>query len=450
MGVARQERECRRLATEHGLDVVEVYVDNDMSASSLKRPRPRYQEMLAAVAEGEVDAIIARHDDRLHRHPREMEDFIDLVEATKVEVLLIDGFRDFRTARGRSEARNEVNRGKYESERKGERLALMHEDIAAQGRWKGGPRPYGYSPAGDGRLEVVPAEAEVIRHAAAKVLAGETLYGICRDLNAADVPAAKGGGWRTPSLARILTAPMVAGRREFHGEDLGPATGWEPILDEVTWRRVRTALDYGKPKRPGRPPTYLLTGGLARCAQCGRPLHAQRTTKGARRYACTKSPDYPGACGRMTISADPFERLVTEMVFAAVDTPDLAAAGATHQEDAEADDAAEAVAEDEAKLAELADMWDAGDITRAEWMRLRSKVEARLDDARAKMARRSRSRATDAFAGKAGALATAWPGMTLDERRAVLTAVVDRVTVDAATRRGPVFDGDRVNVAWKA
>jgi len=98
---------------------------------------------------------------------------------------------------------------------------------------------------------------------------------------------------------------------------------------------------------------------------------------------------------------------------------------------------------------ELADMWDAGEITRAEWLRLRAKAEARIEEARRSMARQTKSRATDAFDGQPGALATAWPGMSLDERRAVVTAVVDRVLVHPTPKRGPVFQADRVEVVWK-
>jgi len=453
MGVARQERECRALALKEGWNVVAVYVDNDLSASNLKRPRPRYQEMLAAVEERQVDAIIARHDDRLHRHPREMEDFIDLVERTKIKVLLLDGFVDFTTAKGIKNARHDTAAAKYESDRKGERLRLMHEDIAAQGRWKGGPRPYGYRPPkGDrrGQLDVVPEEAEVIRAAAAQVLAGRSLYAICGDLNARGVPAAKGGGWRTPSMLRVLTAPMVAGRREFHGVDSEVKAVWDAILDEVTWRRVRAALDNGQPKRRGRPPTYLLTQGLARCTLCGSKMFAQRTTKKVRRYTCTKGPDHPGNCGHMTINAEPLEALVTEMVFAAVDTPALAAVtGAGPEDDTVTEGLAASVAEDEAQLLELADMWAKREMTRAGFLSARQTIETRIEEARRSMARQTKSRATDGFAGRPGALATAWPGMALDERRAVVSAVIDRVLIHPTPKKGRTFQPDRVEVIWK-
>ena len=133
----------------------------------------------------------------------------------------------------------------------------------------------------------------------------------------------------------------------------------------------------------------------------------------------------------------------------ALDTPDLAAAITGHREDDEAEEVARAIVADEAKLTELADMWDAGEIGRAEWMRLRAKVEARLDANRRLLARRSHTAALTPYTGQGGALRGAWPSLTLDQRRAVIQAVVDRVNVHPATVRGPKFDPSRVEVVWR-
>ena len=46
LGVARQEEECREYAAVRGWVVGEVYVDNDISATSGKR-RPEFERLLA-------------------------------------------------------------------------------------------------------------------------------------------------------------------------------------------------------------------------------------------------------------------------------------------------------------------------------------------------------------------------------------------------------------------
>jgi site-specific DNA recombinase len=77
LGVARQEKDCRALAQRRGWHVVNVYVDNDISAYSGK-PRPQYRQMLDDIKSGLIRAVVVWHLDRLHRQPRELEEFIDI------------------------------------------------------------------------------------------------------------------------------------------------------------------------------------------------------------------------------------------------------------------------------------------------------------------------------------------------------------------------------------
>lgn len=450
LSVARQERECRQLAEREGWEVAEVYVDDDLSAYSQRRPRPSYMRLLEDVRAGRVQAILARHEDRLLRDIREGEDLIDLVEKTGVRIDLLDGRVDLNSARGRSDFRNAINRARYESERKAERLRLTHSDLAARGRFHGGRRPYGYRPVGDGRLEVVPEEAEVVRESARRVLAGESLYGVCADLNRRGVASAQGAGWRTPTLKRVLTSLTVAGRREHHGEDAG-AAAWDAILDEGTWRAVRnTLLQPHAVRRGGRPPVNLLAGGLAVCGTCGGRLYGQRkaTSRGGRRvYVCAGrgNPDKPSDCGLpVTISADPLEAWVTEAVLLALDTPALAQASRPPRPDAD-DSQLRAL---EAQLDELMDMFVASEIDRPRLLRGQAGLRDRIEAERRRLAKDARDRARLALPTN-GELRSRWGDLTLTQRRAVLDAVLERVVVRPAAKRGPGFDPERAELVWR-
>src|SRR5215470_5004396 len=76
ISVGRQEKDCRAFAADRGLTVREVYADNDITASGKKR-RPAYLAMLADLAERPA-TVICWHTDRLHRHPAELETYIEL------------------------------------------------------------------------------------------------------------------------------------------------------------------------------------------------------------------------------------------------------------------------------------------------------------------------------------------------------------------------------------
>ncbi len=77
-------------------------------------------------------------------------------------------------------------------------------------------------------------------------------------------------------------------------------------------------------------------------------------------------------------------------------------------------------------------------LTKLEFAGLRREARARLDDAERQMERITRTTPT-ALLPQPGALTAAWPAMTLDERRAVLAAVIDHVVVAKATPPFSVF-----------
>ncbi|MFJ1594109.1 recombinase family protein [Kitasatospora albolonga] len=79
LGVARQEEDDRRLADQLGVNIVDVYKDNDISAST-KKKRPDYRRLLRDAEAGRIKVIIAYTSARITRRPRENEDLIDLAE----------------------------------------------------------------------------------------------------------------------------------------------------------------------------------------------------------------------------------------------------------------------------------------------------------------------------------------------------------------------------------
>src|SRR5690606_616538 len=96
--------------------------DNDASAYSGK-PRPAFARLLAEVAAGTVDVLVAWHPDRLVRSPRELEDAIDALDAAGVAVETVRAGRwDLSTRSGRTTARLVGTVARDESEAKAERL----------------------------------------------------------------------------------------------------------------------------------------------------------------------------------------------------------------------------------------------------------------------------------------------------------------------------------------
>jgi len=439
LGVTRQRDDCEGLVARKGWTVGGVYIDDDCSAFS-RRPRPEYLRMLDDLKNGLLDAVVAWHPDRLHRSPRELEDFIDLIEATKARVATCTaGDYDLSTPDGRLMARIVGSVARKESEDKSRRLRRKHDELAVNGAISGGGnRPFGFE---RDRMTIRPHEAEWLRDAARRVLAGDTLYRIVGDWMDQGVETATGARWSTTSLKSTLVRARIAGLREHHGEVVGKAT-WPAILDEHTWRQVRAILISDSRKRNPVVRSYLLSG-LLRCQLCRSPMKATPRAgaspgQSVRAYGCIVRS---GGCGHVYGLAEPMEELVTEAVLSALDGPALR----TWQQDPPGDDDLEVISADEARLSELADLWADGEISRPEWLRSRERIEARLSEARGQIRRRP----VNVLAGMHN-VRESWEGLTLQRKRAILRAVLDEVTLGPASGVRNRFNPERIKLVWRA
>ncbi len=122
----RQRVDCEALCVARGWEVAEVFEDNDASAYG-RRPRRAYERMLAAVDSGAIGAIVTWHNDRLHRSPKELEAFIDLVERSGVRLAVVaGGDYDLTTPDGRLSARIVGAVARKESEDRSRRVRRKH------------------------------------------------------------------------------------------------------------------------------------------------------------------------------------------------------------------------------------------------------------------------------------------------------------------------------------
>ena len=446
LGVKRQIADCQTFAEHRGWPVHDVYVDDDRSAYSGKT-RPEYRRMLADIREGPVDAVVVWHLDRLHRQPRELEEFFEVCDAAGLRAMAsISGDIDLSADDGRFLARILGAVSRKESDDKSRRLSRKHQELALEGKIVGGgDRPFGYRAD---RRTIEPIEAGVIREAAARIRAGDSLRAVASDWNARGIATVRGGPWSIQVLRRVLMNPRLSGQREYRGEIVAKGE-WQAILTPEDTAQLRTIM--GDPARFTRRTVrrYLLSGGLLRCSLCGAVLVARPRGDGTRRYVCAKGPGLPG-CGRIAILAEPLEELVAEAVLYRLDTPELAAAIAgVAAEDAEADAAQASVVADRAQLEELARAYGERQITFPEFLAARKPIEARIEAGQRKVSRLTQTTALAGHVGNAEALRSTWADLPLTRQRAVVAAVLDRAVVRPATRGRTRFDPDRIEPVWR-
>jgi len=446
LGVARQEELCRRLATDKGWTVAEVYVDGSTSAFN-GADRPGYERMKGDLEARLRDGVICVDLDRLTRRPVELEEFIELADRLGIALANVSGNIDLSTSPGRLHARLMGAVAREESEHKAERVSREAEQAARRGIPRGSRRPFGWEAD---RTTIRPDEADLIREAARRVLAGETVPSVARDWNHRGIPSPQGGryGWSATTLTGVLRNPRLAGLRTYKGEIVADGQ-WQPILDRAQWETLAARIR--RVARPGRPSTHLLSG-IARCGRCGGPLWTswRKDPNGGRvaRYACVSRPGQPG-CGQLTVVAAPLDQLIRDAVILALTGPELAKTLAAHRGDDEAEaQAARDLADAESRREETAAMYAAAQITRREWSTIRQVTDQRIADA-TRLLNRRRGPLADLPVDQT-ALRQAWDTATIDWRRALIGAVIETLTVRPVDRPTNTFDPTRIHITWAA
>jgi DNA invertase Pin-like site-specific DNA recombinase len=459
LGVERQLPPCLELASRRGWEVDPrpaaeggtLYVDNDLSAFTGAR-RPGYERMLEDARAGVLDVIVAWDADRLTRRPVENEALIDLAERHGIKLATATGEHDLATPSGRLHFRMLGSIARYESEHKAQRLQLKHEELARDGKPHGGQRAFGFAVNG---VDHEPAEADAIREAAERLIAGEPVYAILRDWHERDVTSPRGKRWHSTSFRHVMTSARIAGLRVYRGEVVGEAT-WEPIIDRATWEAVKAVFaDPERRRRQGSPRKYLLTGLGLHCGRegCGAPLIARPAVKAdgrsVRQYVCSPPPRGRG-CGKITQIAEPLELYVTERLLDWLAGPGLAEllAAADSDDTSYAELAAERAAT-ERTLDQLADWLTDGTLDQPRYLRQKARILEQLAALDRRLARRPVAPILAEISQVDTDLRAWWDAATIERRRSLVAATIEEITVGPARRTGGGFDHQRVKVRFR-
>ena len=449
-GVSVQEQQCRELAKERGLNVVDLYVDNDISAYS-GVPRPAYAAMLKRVRDGGIDGILCWHIDRLFRRNVDLEEIVNLVAETGVRVDTVKaGDLDLNTATGRAMARVVATMANYEVDHQIERQKASHAARATAGRWRGGRAPYGYARGPEkGTLVIAPHEADVIRRTARHILDGRTILSMVRMLNNEGVPPPRGSNgktgekWYASPLKRIMVNPAVAGKSKHHGVIVGDAE-WEPILDEATWQAVcDIVMDPARLTHASAEKKWQGTG-LYLCGRCGARMgtgKSKRKTGSGRVYACK-------SCNRVSRQLDDVDGLVDDVVVGYLDMPNNRLNLIQRNNDADVDVAG--LVEQRATLANRKDqmgaMFAAGTIDGRQLAAGTEEIRRQLDalDRKLTAARRTSPALDLVLSGED--LRTRWRELPAEVRGAVIDELM---TVTIMPSPGKKFDPSYIKIEWR-
>lgn len=489
-GVERQDQDTKRLAKRLGVKIVAEYEDNDAGASTLsKKPRPRYDAMLADARAGGFDVILAYSNSRLTRRLRELLDLIDLHKETGVEIhTVVSGSDDLATADGQMVAQIKASVDQAEAARIGERLRRAFLQKAQRGDVQNGARAFGWA---EDKVSLHPTEAPLLRQAVQDVIDGVPTREVARRWNEAGVttvprrvrgedgewrededgePVVRGNAWTHTSVRAVLRNPRLAGwkvhqrakaladwRREAaRAEEAGRAAparpgwaalvardeggervrgAWEPLVDQDTFDALQAALDGRQPKARRGARKYLLSGVL-RCGVCGSRMHGFRTPTG-HAYTCAAAYEGGGSDHTCTIAGVQTDALLRLLVAERVRTQDLSGEPAAPREwEGEA-----RLRQIPGQVRELMAAFNSGVLSGAvvfPQVQALEAEQARLEAERPAAAPRPVPVSADDLGG-----------LDLDRERAVTESLVAAVVVAKAAHKGARWSADRVEVAWR-
>ena len=445
LGVQRQEDDCRAEATRRHWQVGGLYVDDDRSAYSTRKPRPEYQRLLRDIQEGAVDGVMIWRLDRLHRQPRELEEFIVLTDKHEVALATVTGDVNLSTTQGRLLARAWGAFSAHESEVKSERLKRAFLERARKGKDAWTIRMFGYN--ADLRT-INPREASVIREAAKRMLKGESLNSLTVDLNRRKIRTTNGNMWSGSHLRALLRNPRLAGLTKYHGEIVGKGA-WPAILRPADSARLREIFrDRGRSNNSANSPNVL--SRLLICGRCGAKLAPSSAHPVQyRKYVCPLISGRPG-CGRVSVMGTYVEEALFEAVLTRVASVEVSARPVR----AEARDrrwtkAADELDRTQRLLDAMARDLGEGRLSHREWLLMRPQLAERVERAQAIVMQDRYDAGIKEFIGNAELLADAWPEMPYARRRTVMRGLVDHIIVRPAVVGQRRFDLTRLTIRWR-
>lgn len=439
-GVERQEQDCRAYCDERGYEVAEVYVDNDLSAYSGKR-RPAYEQMLADLEAGQIDGVIVYHVDRLTRQTRELEHFIDLADRTKATLGTVTGDIDLSTSDGRFHARIMGAVAQKSSDDASRRLRRKWKANAEEGKPQGGgTRPYGYT---EDKLDVIPAEADVVQGIVQMAFDGASLSGIKKTLNEKGVLNTNGNPWTSQTIKNLLVNPRYAGLRSYRGEIVGKGQ-WPAIISEEDHQKLLVILNNPQRRRKRENDSNALANplsGFLTCGKCGKKLFTNIKTKsGVTRkvYEC-RGED---GCFRLSVDATKTEEVVRDR---------LAFLVSTQNEDvsAELEELADAYAElsdVEQRLERLNHAYYVEDaFSDAEYKKLRKELDAKKTGLLRSIAEAKMQTSLEGVEMTEDGFKAQWDEATVEFKRTIIEALLESVTI-LPTGKGGRFNPERVEI----
>jgi DNA invertase Pin-like site-specific DNA recombinase len=426
---ADQATKIDALCEDFGLELSYTFEEYDTSGTLPLRKRPKLLDAIERMERGELQAIIFPYRDRHDRSIAVMTEIVERVDAA--DGLLIAGGSTLSHRSADQWARSvlESFANEMPSRLAQEKVRAAQVAAVADGIPPYAPVP-GYAKGVDGRFVVVKALRPVIREAFRMRDKGESINSIRRYLGEHGIERSYAG------VESLLASETYAGNITFG--DLRHDGAHPAIIKPDLWHRVQSR----RATRGRRPKSdrLLARQGVLVCGTCGGRMSATNA-HGYGSYRCQHNAS-PNCTARATIAADRVEQVVIDKLKARRELATLEGVAsadlgeqlhqAARQAKADLEAAVEAFAGVEGlsaakrRIAELSEQWKLAE--------REAEQQGHTEEARAAMRR-----------------IDDWDRLTLEGRRAIIRATIERVIIDSANGLGlsrSKWDATRVHVQF--
>ena len=308
--LAAQVDRIKSFIRSQGWAATEIYSDDGYSAKN--RNRPALKRLLDDASEKRFNAVLVYKIDRLSRRLKDLIEIVDELAHYGVGFKSITELIDTTTPEGRLMFHQFGSFAQYERELIAKRTKMGMIKRLKDGKWNGGPAPYGYylnSP----NLKVKADEAKIVRfiyELADKKNMG--VINIARYLNEKKIKGIR-GRWRQNSVYRILTNPAYIGVLAWGGEKV--AGTHRPIIKEAQFDKIQKDLKIRKAKTRGLVSPNLLTGLIfCKCSSAMHVLYPGLPPKNKYKYYVCNNRVIHKNCKTDYIRADILEKNVLDKI----------------------------------------------------------------------------------------------------------------------------------------
>lgn len=272
-GIDDQEIQCRKYINLYYPDEnIKVYREEGKSAKDLNRPK--MQEMLDELMEGNIKVIVAFKLDRLTRNVSDTYQLISKVMEQDCILVAVMDRLDISSANGRMLVGMLSIISQWEREVISERTIAAMIEIAREGKYPLPKCPFGWTKDRELRLHVQEERASIINAMADYYLEGNSLEQVSRYIKG------KYQLYYSPlSIRNILSNSRLIGRWMFHNEEYTDV--FPPIMEQEKFTSVQEYLQYRMPHAPEK--KKYIFHGLVYC-QCGQRCHHVSTKKKTKRF----------------------------------------------------------------------------------------------------------------------------------------------------------------------